>query len=480
MRRIAATALLLGLPVVFLAACGQTRRPGTTTVVPKPKDSGVFEIPDLGVSIPDVGTVACACDLITGSCDQGCFCDVACAVGVDGGTNPGTDASTQSCGTNPNGCVLHQVINPTTCACQPQCDVGYLWSGTSCVVSGGPDGGVVNVADGGFPTSDPFNAQTIADGLATALCDRQDRCAPFVAASGANTATCEADYRTTALPTFNAMKQAIDAQRIGFRQSQFSACLSLLATADCDVGIPPGSACDQWTYGTGQLGAGCTFDDECATGLYCEYTSNGFCGTCQPRVAAGESCQSAGCLENLECMTVIVDQQGTRDDICLPAAGENQTCGDVANGLCSGNLQCSGAAAPYHCARPVSTQGATCDPQNGPSCSFERNLVCGTGNTCVTINWNAAGGSCASNSPVDYCRSGLLCSGAQNAETCSALPAQGQPCPDNYCADGLYCSNGSCTPLKTAGQTCTGLECADGLVCQNGVCGTFSWSRCAP
>ncbi|MBI4819468.1 MAG: hypothetical protein HY791_24565 [Deltaproteobacteria bacterium] len=467
--------------IVILAACGEARRPGSTNGTPKPKDAGVdfdsgFAFPD-GTTLPDVGNL-CTCDTTQGICNSGCLCDFDCITTPDSGVE--MPDSGVDCGGNPNGCVTHQRMDPSSCACLQVCDPGYLWTGTTCIAQT-PDAGVA--PDGGFPTTDPFVASTIVSQLGQALCDRQARCDLWIAASGANPATCQADYITRQAATFNAMKQAIDGNRIGFRQSQFSACLSQLASADCDTGTLPGGPCDQWTYGTGLEGAGCTFTDECATGLYCAPSGSGFCGTCQPRLPAGQRCEQAACLENLQCFRV-GDGQGGAQELCLPVAQENGTCGDVNTGLCSGNLQCVGAAAPYTCRRPVTTAGQACDPMlANPSCSIERNLVCGTNNTCTQINWNPAGGSCASNSPVDYCRDGLACTGVQNQETCVAPPAVGASCPDGFCAEGAYCDASSvCQSLKGAGQACTGLECQPGLICDpsSRVCGTLNWTRCGP
>jgi len=84
----------------------------------------------------------------------------------------------------------------------------------------------------------------------------------------------------------------------------------------------------------------------------------------------------------------------------------------------------------------------------------------------------ADGAACATS---EECTSGF-CSGSGDGKlgACAALPAEGDPCPDSSCADGLYCDDigATCLPQKADGEECgASTQCAGGD-CRDGMCGS--------
>jgi Dickkopf N-terminal cysteine-rich region len=108
----------------------------------------------------------------------------------------------------------------------------------------------------------------------------------------------------------------------------------------------------------------------------------------------------------------------------------------------------------------------------GTACQFdtqcEDEAFCGVDRVCVALV--GAGTSCRKDSECAY---GLGCVGktALQDGTCKALPALGQPCPDNACADaGAVCdSTSTCVTAGLLGAACpTGIECSAFYTCGAG------------
>jgi hypothetical protein len=218
----------------------------------------------------------------------------------------------------------------------------------------------------------------------------------------------------------------------------------------------PAQSCAPFVCGaTGQCKQSCTTSTDCTAGATC---MNGSCG--KKPIGAGCSadadCNSGICAEGTCCMT-------TCDGLCkscalsgsagvctnVPAGVDPlQQCADAAagtcgtDGLCDGNGGCQSYPSTTSCGTDScvggsETPGARCDgvgdcvPGTPQSCGA---YVCGTNGDCKT--------SCATSAD---CASGYTCTGT----IC---------CTPGHCAGGAL------------GTTCTGAgDCASGF-CQQGVC----------
>jgi hypothetical protein len=79
----------------------------------------------------------------------------------------------------------------------------------------------------------------------------------------------------------------------------------------------------------GKQGAACMVSEGCLTGLFCN-------GTCQPRAAAGGSCQQSLCVESAECLTdAICRRLRNLGESCDPASDFCNLGSICQNGFCS-------------------------------------------------------------------------------------------------------------------------------------------------
>jgi hypothetical protein len=83
---------------------------------------------------------------------------------------------------------------------------------------------------------------------------------------------------------------------------------------------------------------------------------------------------------------------------------------------------------------------------------------------CAAEAWEGtvpAGGDCYYD--VECAGEGSYCT---IGRTCEALPGDGEPCPEQVCAAGHYCSGGTCAPRFGAGDLCIqNVQCLESLFC---------------
>lgn len=185
------------------------------------------------------------------------------------------------------------------------------------------------------------------------------------------------------------------------------------------------------------MNRGCSSAADCQAGQYCSD------GDCAPLPVAGQACaQSAPpCAEGLACIA--------RDGTCrkLPLA-KSEPCDEQSQ--CSDGLLCDAKA------------GCTGLPGNGQPCDEGR---CADGSVCVSRDATCrtlplAGGLACDT--TEQCAPDHYCAGG----SCSRRPAEGQPCPDAVCAEGLKCrADGVCRELPGEGQRCEDGGCGPGLTC---------------
>jgi hypothetical protein len=212
------------------------------------------------------------------------------------------------------------------------------------------------------------------------------------------------------------------------------------------------------------LNKACVSEGEgCGNGMVCSAGMCGACGGPGQRCCDQNSCANGGC-----CVAdVCVAQQGS--------CGNGFTCtnGGCGNGMVSCgalNIQCCPlpngggfctAASAYclggtclhcgntaeHCCEGEScSNGGCCAPVNNVYTCVAPNLLCPNGMTCggpSCGNCGAIGQPCCQGAVCT--QEDTVCSGG-GANTCIACGGQGQRCcaPDNFCAEGRTCTNGTC------------------------------------
>ena len=189
-------------------------------------------------------------------------------------------------------------------------------------------------------------------------------------------------------------------------------------------------------------------ENDCWGDLYCDYAT----GSCRPRAAAGESCDSAPCLAGL------VGRYDTLNDcVCQEPGNEGDPCQDLG---CRSDLLCDYAA--DQCI-PMPTEGEPC-----PQGQCAEGLQCDYDASVCRIPPDQSGKPCVQG----VCAPALWCdTSGDPTGVCRADQADGEPCSGHgQCASG-YCPNGFCHPVPLEGDDCRGaLLCAAGLVCNGETC----------
>lgn len=281
-------------------------------------------------------------------------------------------------------------------------------------------------------------------------------------------------------------------------RSLLSACASAVQAADCNTSIEQLTACNISVTGTLANAAPCSAAIECQSGS-CSAGSlsqsadggSSSCGTCQPALADGASCESGGVCVTGDTCVFTTSSDGTFSAICT-----KKTAPGGAGATCTTSGDC---APPYHCAPPVgssetgvcaaaATAGTACDvtsdctsglvcavnftnggagggPNNtcvvaltsGATCTEGQcaiGLACDmTSNTCKPFTFGAPGAEC--DGVTKLCSNGgcnvenVSDAGASAQDTCPTIIADGQPCDvtsgSAVCDEFASCTNGTCT-----------------------------------
>ncbi|MEE8523783.1 MAG: hypothetical protein V3T72_07605 [Thermoanaerobaculia bacterium] len=195
--------------------------------------------------------------------------------------------------------------------------------------------------------------------------------------------------------------------------------------------------------------AGCTIDDDCADGLFCNGTETCVAGSCQ----AGTP---VDCDDGVSCTA----------DSCNEAT---DACDNVPNdGVCDNGLFCDGAE--------------TCDPLL--DCQLGTPVDCDDAVACTVDSCDEVGDTC-DNAPDDpFCDDGLFCNGAETCDPILGCQPGSDPCPGGTCDEVgdvcVGCGDGTCDPGEDC-VTCPA-DCPSfptpGASCGNGLCEAADGEDC--
>ncbi len=300
--------------------------------------------------------------------------------------------------------------------------------------------------------SDSVSIDEYADTFRDSLCRFLVKCGDVE-----NLATCRKINIGIDLFLSASARAAIDMGKIDYDGGNAQSCLDAFASRSCDVTSESNRAapasCQGITRGTVHGDAACASSDECIS-LICDIPScNMACcmGTCFGDVAPGnakigQSCQNAFCEAASFCDEATL--------LCTALKPQGAFCANSDEcrfGLdCDQNAVCNALPAPGEaCTGQCRDVGTTCSR---------------TSRTCVKVV--LAGGACTPQ--------GGECSplyGCDATGHCSAGPAVGAPCPDNFCGDDrAFCDTtagtpGTCTLPKANGAACQFDSQCDGHYC---------------
>jgi hypothetical protein len=239
-------------------------------------------------------------------------------------------------------------------------------------------------------------------------------------------------------------ERAVVAGRASINIPAFTQCLadtsrSLCNTAQFSV------ACAARFTGTIGDGGSCYTDVECTSpGATCVATCADACclGTCRPKVALGETCDTAtSCEPGLRC-----DQRCFSGDI-------GTACTD--DGQCDSNAWCD---------------ADVCRADFAPGADCTNPLQCGGETSCISLTIGSSLGRCLRISHAGdrcdyYCRGNLYCDASG---TCREMRGLGQSCSGSAPCGGVdtICSSGQCVLRRGIGESCsTSHFCLPGLFC---------------
>jgi hypothetical protein len=209
----------------------------------------------------------------------------------------------------------------------------------------------------------------------------------------------------------------------------------------------------------GVAGDRCTYDDACASDLYCDWQTD----ECVPRLAIGEDCRDVNvCVEGAWCMS-----RPEQPGLCVETGGRGDACVDAAGPstdplACEVGLQCM--------------QDGSCQPPGGAGDPCRVDLPSCTGDlVCDRATWTcappAAQGEGCNPFDADTCVDGLSCTCTGTSEEC------------RFWIDVYDQAWHSCQPTAVEGEACwADRECEGGYcdICGSGDCDYNNPGVCGP
>jgi len=316
------------------------------------------------------------------------------------------------------------------------------------------------VADAGAP----FGTGVVADfvnAYLPALCRYDVACHIEADVDG-----CRADLSALWANYIHTLQGEIDSGRVSYNQDTATDCLNAIQTAPCPASSngwnPFGFGCWGNFQGTVATGEACFSDIECASG-HCRWTLSDFynctsscCpGTCAPLVDVGANCftddYSSDCVDTAYCQGPVY--QGPADisnGTCQTRLAQGETCGVSAEEPCHAGLTCGES----HTCVPFPKDGQPCTAN---SCDNYDSYCDPTRGTCQARL--KVGAPCA-----NYGDSGCVGYAQCLNGICTLLSGAGEACtiPDGgydyascrwgatYCIDGI-CQEPAYPPPCTIG-----------------------------
>lgn len=260
----------------------------------------------------------------------------------------------------------------------------------------------------------------------------------------------------------------VEAGRAVVDPAQLADCLAALESAACDS-TQRAQACDRALIGTVAQGERCLDSAECAPGLRCRGLS---CGTCQPALPTGQTCDAdeGGC--EGYCFTQIAGTPGT----CYP---NHLLEGEPCSGLfsdCEAPLYCGRENNGERRCRSAPQPGELCNaPGAGLACDYG-NATCNDDGVCEWLTFV---------DPGEACDGDRLCRGLCGQGLCRPFLELGDLCVPGSgpCAGalGLCGFDGVCRPRPKDGEPCQGYDsCERGVVCgiDPPICTSRPWELC--
>jgi hypothetical protein len=258
-------------------------------------------------------------------------------------------------------------------------------------------------------------------------------------------AACVADYNQACL-------NGAAAAHSGFTPDAIQSCGAAVAGQNCTdyftlTALP---ACSP-RGGTVADGGPCSSGWQCASGR-CSFAVPA-CGTCLPRVAAGQVCQGGDCDDNFACSATA---PGATSMVCTPVVNVGGACND--GNVCPINTFCDPTT---HVCKTVPKLGQACDPQTTYFCDLTGppSLCDSNTNTCAAgVTTVGVGSSCGSDAGTNVtCPGNCISQTDGGVPICQAYQGVGQACDSTslYCAGGLACDSGTCGTCDGRSATST-------------------------
>jgi hypothetical protein len=279
-------------------------------------------------------------------------------------------------------------------------------------------------------SSSSVSADTAAQDVANAYCQKIDACADFfVRVAYGDATTCGARVKLS-------LTNALAAAGTGWTASNLESCAKAVPAASCDdlLGHNLPAAC-QPVPGTLATGKACSDSSQCTT-AFCNIAGGQACGACAAPPIAGATCVSDdGCPAGAVC------KGGTSAArTCVVPAATGAACGDTQP--CRATVVCRAGV----CSAPDGV-GAACTVGGG-TCNGLAGIYCPAAATCAQAGLAAPGGTCGVvDGGITVCSTSAQCTSALGG-SCLAAAADGQLCDTTNgpgCMPPAVCQNGVCT-----------------------------------
>ncbi|MEZ4375428.1 MAG: hypothetical protein R3B07_31750 [Polyangiaceae bacterium] len=345
--------------------------------------------------------------------------------------------------------------------------------------SGGGSGGTAGSGGSGGASGSGGSggaAETPIDDVpaiyAKAQCDVVKDCYGAIYSVFTQGEDCEAVTTAAISDELGRIKASVDAGKTVYDGTKVEDCVAELTSKGCDAFGTKIPVCDDILVGQVELGGECQLNEECAGDAFCKFDTS--CpGTCTARQDVG-----APCSDDDECLTGLAC-----DGNCVQPGGPGDRCGGGVEPECKPGLFCLGEDADSNTAGNCRTLDEVFTGKLDDVCSFGTNL-CDATLSCAVMSVDGQGNlslQCVAKTTVgqpcrlaipDMCGNDAYCDVPMNMleGTCAARPGAGQPCAmpafgDPTCAPNTRCDGGTCKARAHLGD-----DCSDDPVCISETC----------